>query len=237
MTMAAAPASAQLPIPIPEQPDVAGIAGGAGGAADTGNVQVLNGNSGAVSVLGDSRSEGGDTAARSGDAYGGDGGDARGSGGGAGRAEGGDGGRAETGNVQAGNGNSLAVSVGSKGHGRKHGRSHSKARSEGGDTFAKSGDAHGGRGGDARSGKHRGEGRRCDHRREKGGERTLGWPFAWGGEGGDASTGNRQFLNGNSLALALFGGAWSEGGDTLAKSGDAYGGDGGEAGLLQAAMR
>ena len=31
------------------------------------------------------------------------------------------------------------------------------------------------------------------------------------------------------MALSLFGGAESEGGDTYAKSGDAYGGDGGDA--------
>ena len=178
MTMAAAPASAQLPI---EQPDVAGVTGGDGGDAGTGNVQVLNGNSAAVSLLGDAKSEGGDTAAKSGDAYGGDGGDARGSG--KGHAEGGDGGNAETGNVQAGNGNSLAVSVGSKQSHSKRSyskRSHSKgARSEGGDTYARSGDAYGGDGGDARDGKFRdGKSRdakygghgRCKHRREKGGE-------------------------------------------------------------------
>jgi len=225
MAMGASPASAQLP--IPEQPDVASVVGGAGGDAGTGNVQVLNGNSAAVSVLGSAESEGGDTAAKSGDAYGGDGGDARGStGGGKGRVQGGDGGSAGTGNKQAGNGNSLAVSVGGKPERNacgKCGRHESRTRSRGGDTYAKSGDAYGGRGGEARTGKER----KCRHSHEKG-ERGG----ARGGDGGNAYTGNWQFLNGNSLGFALFGDAWSEGGDSLAKSGDAYGGHGGDAGLL-----
>ena len=76
-------------------------------------------------------------------------------------------------------------------------------------------------------------------------EATGGNSQATGGNGGDADTGNKQFLNGNSLALSLSdgfngpvgilpfpprgGGVESEGGDTYAKSGDAYGGDGGDA--------
>ena len=66
--------------------------------------------------------------------------------GGKGHAKGGDGGDADTGNKQAGNGNSLAVSVGGKPERiacGKCGRHESKTRSEGGDTYAKSGDAYG----------------------------------------------------------------------------------------------
>ena len=47
--------------------------------------------------------------------------------------------------------------------------------------------------------------------------------------GGDANTGNKQVLNGNSISVSVLGSAKSEGGDTSAKSGDAYGGDGGDA--------
>jgi hypothetical protein len=242
MAITAAPAHASLP--VPGQDGAAGltqglesvvgeVTGGTGGNAGTGNTQVLNGNSAAVSATGDPRSEGGDTYAKSGDAYAGDGGDARS--GGKGRAQGGDGGDARTGNRQAGNGNSLAIAPG-RGPERsscgKCGREHRpEARSEGGDTHAKSGDAYGGRGGDAKaSGRYRYEGdhkRGCDRSRGKGDRGGHG--SAEGGDGGDAHTGNVQFLNGNSLALALFGDAGSEGGDTYAKSGDAYGGDGGSA--------
>ena len=213
MAVCAAPASAGLPVVdqlgLTKSGDTAkgGNAtaiGGDGGDADTGNVQVLNGNSVALSLPGDAKSEGGKTTAKSGDAYGGDGGDAKASGGdadasdragieqnshgsghgddhgkGRGRGDdrgnessvrqgddrarggdakafGGDGGDADTGNIQIGNGNSLAVSLGlpfSKGKDRGHGKGHDAggAKSEGGDTSAKSGDAYGGDGGDAKA--------------------------------------------------------------------------------------
>ena len=221
MAMGAAPASAQLP--IPEQPDVASVVGGAGGDAGTGNVQVLNGNSAAVSALGRSRhrrrASDGRRHRRS-------------------RAAtpvGGHGGSADTGNKQAGNGNSLAVSVGGKPERNacgKCGRHESKTRSEGGDTYAKSGDAYAGRGGDARGGKRHGDGhRKCDHRRKKDEKGPWDGPSR-GAVTAATPSRQHQFLNGNSLALALFGDARSEGGDTLAKSGDAYGGHGGDAGAL-----
>ena len=124
--------------------------------------------------------------------------------------------------------------------------------SEGGDTYAKSGDAYGGDGGDAKSyggdadasdrayvnqgnkssGGGYGKGPDQDNEsyvKQGDDEATRGNSEAFGGNGGDADTGNIQFLNGNSVALSLFGGAESEGGDTYAKSGDAYGGDGGDA--------
>ena len=44
---------------------------------------------------------------------------------------------------------------------------------------------------------------------------------------GDADTGNVQFGNGNALRSRW--GRRREGGDTCAESGDAYGGDGGDA--------
>ena len=74
--------------------------------------------------------------------------------GGNGHAKGGDGGDADTGNKQFGNGNSLAVSPGGKPERSSHGkgsRHESETRSEGGDTHAKSGDAYGGNGGDAKA--------------------------------------------------------------------------------------
>ena len=80
MAVGAAPASASLPVGgITQGADKAlggpaGAIAGDGGDASTGNTQVLNGNSAAVSVLGSSESKGGDTAAKSGDAYGGNGG-------------------------------------------------------------------------------------------------------------------------------------------------------------------
>ena len=171
--------------------------------------------------------------------------------GGNGHAKGGDGGDADTGNKQFGNGNSLAVSPGGKPERSSHGkgsRHESETRSEGGDTHAKSGDAYGGNGGDAKArggdadasdrveARERGCGRGRGKREEKGSwleqgdDRAFGGPaYAEGGDGGDADTGNTQFLNGNSLAFSVFGGAGSEGGDTSAKSGDAYGGNGGDA--------
>ena len=54
---------------------------------------------------------------------------------------------------------------------------------------------------------------------------------AVGGNGGGANSGNTQFLNGNSVSVAVGPNAQSDsqGGDTSAKSGDAQGGDGGNA--------
>jgi hypothetical protein len=91
MAVGAAPASAGLPVPVPDPGQVTGIVqgdpaadagngyakGGDGGDADTGNVQVLNGNAVSLGLGGDAEAKGGDTYAKSGDAYGGHGGDAK----------------------------------------------------------------------------------------------------------------------------------------------------------------
>ena len=179
--------------------------GGDGGDADTGNKQFGNGNSLAISPGGKperssrdkggrhdskTRSEGGDTSARSGDAYGGNGGDAKSRGGDA----------------------DASDRVESRESNRRHGE-----RWERGCRHDR--------------GKRRGERHQENRSRvEQGDDRAFGGPaYAEGGDGGDADTGNTQFLNGNSLAISVFGGADSEGGHTSAKSGDAYGGDGGDA--------
>jgi hypothetical protein len=181
--------------------------GGDGGNADTGNKQVLNGNSVAVSLPdggiekisgkggrheGGAKAEGGDTSAKSGDAYGGDGGDAKASGGDA------------------------------------HASNEAKVESDRGHGHDQSGD---------RCKRHEKGSRKSSSKKGQGSSIEQGDPKAkggkakaWGGDGGDADTGNTQFGNGNALALPLGGGrAKAEGGNTCAESGDAYGGDGGDA--------
>jgi hypothetical protein len=286
--------------------------GGNGGGANSGNVQVLNGNSVSIAVgpNAHSDSQGGDTSAKSGDAQGGDGGNAKASGGdakagnvasvkqsgggksantpkvlqgdneaegGPAQAAGGDGGSANSGNLQLLNGNSASYAAGKK----------AKAESQGGDTSAKSGDAYGGDGGNAKAGggdakagnvahvDQKGEAhgkkkhRPCDKvhvvkdaTSGGGANRSTVWQGwknvafggpaqAEGGRGGFANSGNVQEGNGNSFAKAE---SWevpfvfdvtaakcclpkkekgpeasSEGGDTSATSGDAEGGDGGNA--------
>ena len=197
MALGTVPASAGLP--VPDQGNSSGITqgdntasggnanatGGDGGNADTGNVQVLNGNAISVSIGGqdsEASAEGGDTSAQSGDAYGGDGGDAE--------AYGGD---ADASN-NAGVGQSNEQSGGGYGSGTTQ---ENGSTIEQGDNTATGGNAE-----------------------------------ATGGRGGDANTGNTQIGNGNAIAISIGPGnseAKAKGGDTSAKSGDAYGGDGGDA--------
>src|SRR4051794_26326586 len=80
LAVGAAPAYAGLP----GAPDVGGVTGGNatatggdGGNANSGNVQVLNGNSVALGLGGKADADGANTSAQSGDAYGGNGGDAK----------------------------------------------------------------------------------------------------------------------------------------------------------------
>jgi hypothetical protein len=206
-------------------------------------------------------------------------------------AEGGDGGSADTGNTQKFNGNALAKASPNhegnsgpmdgfvkKGDDRCgcHDGGDSEADAKGGDTSAKSGDAKGGDGGDAKavggyadswndawvkqSNLADGDGSGMQENRssiEQGSpEATGGNAGARGGDGGSADTGNTQKYNGNAYAKAspdqghngapmngfapkggdrcgCYGRGDSEadakGGDTSAESGDAKGGDGGDA--------
>jgi hypothetical protein len=154
-------------------------------------------------------------------------------------ATGGNGGNANSGNVQVLNGNSVALGLGGK------------ADADGGNTSAQSGDAYGGDGGNAKAKGGDADARNKAKVHQEGTSKrkhsassdessvVQGSPIAEGGEaeaiggdGGFANTGNWQFGNGNAWSES-----WSEkdacsdasGGDTSAKSGDAYGGDGGDA--------
>jgi hypothetical protein len=235
MAVGAAPASAGLPVPVPDPGQVTGIVqgdpaadagngyakGGDGGDADTGNVQVLNGNAVSLGLGGDAEAKGGDTYAKSGDAYGGHGGDAK--------AIGGD---ADASNEAYSKHVDRGGWKGDHGHGHK------------GDPCRE--DEHEKKGGYGKKGGKKGK--------PHGPAIEQGHPYAdggkgkaKGGDGGDADTGNKQFGNGNALALTFplrapvmngalkggpqFGGddAEAKGGDTYAKSGDAYGGHGGDA--------
>jgi hypothetical protein len=191
--------------------------GGHGGSANSGNVQAFNGNSVsyAAGPKAKAESQGGDTSAKSGDAQGGDGGNAKASGG---DAQGGD---------------VAHVTQKSKAHGKKkkH-RPCDKVR------IVKDEQS----GGDA----NRSKVEQGEYNLAEGGPAQ-----AAGGHGGWADSGNVQEGNGNSFAKAE---SWqnaipfnvaeqcgclpkkekgpkasSQGGDTSAKSGDAYGGDGGDA--------
>ena len=156
------------------------------------------------------------------------------------------------------NGNSVAVSLpdGAEKLKKERGRHEGDggARAEGGDTSAKSGDAYGGDGGDAKAtGGDAGAWNEADAKQaNEAGERHRKGRDEWsslengalleqgdpeaeggkakaeGGDGGDADTGNVQFGNGNALSFGKDR-ATAEGGDTCAESGDAYGGDGGDA--------
>jgi hypothetical protein len=200
--------------------------GGDGGDADTGNKQVLNGNSIAVSVPlehgkrgghkghDDAKAEGGDTSAKSGDAYGGDGGDAKASGGDANASNDAE---SEQVNWSKGEEHGSWQDHGHKGDGYgDHGHKGDGPKGDG--PKGPRGKDHGEDSQENLSWIHQGD------PKAKGGKAK-----AEGGDGGDADTGNVQFGNGNALAFALGGKAKAEGGDTCADSGDAYGGDGGDA--------
>jgi hypothetical protein len=167
--------------------------GGNGGDANTGNTQVLNGNSASIALgpKAQAESQGGDTSAKSGDANGGDGGNAKASGG-----------DAKAGNIAS----VKQVSSSDDGHGSCGCGSEKRSSKEGG------------------SGNH--------SKVEQGPNAASGGNgSATGGNGGNANTGNEQVLNGNSVSFAAGPKAKSksQGGDTSAKSGDANGGDGGNA--------
>jgi hypothetical protein len=173
-------------------------------------------------------------------------GDNSANGGDGGEAFGGNGGDAKSGNIQALNGNAIALGGG---------------EAEGGKTAASSGDAYGGDGGDASA--DGGDGGRAGDVAvvEQSGTGGGGAPAppvresntavptdgngdsnsvhqgdnsanggdggeAFGGNGGKASSGNVQVANGNAIVI---GEGEAEGGNTYAKSGDAKGGDGGDA--------
>jgi hypothetical protein len=184
--------------------------GGDGGDADTGNTQIGNGNAIAVSVGGkhsDASARGGDTSAKSEDAYGGDGGDAN--------ATGGDADASNDAGLHQSN-----ESADRHHHGYDCGSDRKKddeGSSQSNESSVKQGDPT-----------------------ADGGEAA-----AEGGDGGSADTGNEQYGNGNAWAEVFphegddqrrdcdehrgrtEADAW--GGDTSTKSGDAFGGDGGNA--------
>jgi hypothetical protein len=185
--------------------------------------------------------KGGDTKAWSGDAKGGDGGDAS--------ADGGDGGTA--GNVaivkQSNGSKHERKDCGCKDKGREYDKSkdrkHDCRCQDKGREYDKSKDRkHDCRCHDEKKSGHGGSGSNSVHQGDNyanGGDGGI----AEGGDGGNAYSGNVQFLNGNAIAVdhglrSLMipcgcqprghdGGA--EGGDTYAWSGDARGGDGGDA--------
>jgi hypothetical protein len=187
--------------------------GGHGGDANSGNVQVLNGNSVSIGAGPKAKadSKGGDTSAKSGDATGGNGGNAKASGG-----------DATAGNVAAVKQSSPAGSEGKPDHGAKGG--------DCGCSSSKKGD----------------EQRNESWILQAPNEAYGGQGEAVGGDGGYADSGNVQEGNGNAFAWSDGergskddgcgcashnddGGVSAQGGDTSAKSGDAYGGDGGNA--------
>jgi hypothetical protein len=192
--------------------------GGNGGNADTGNTQIGNGNSVALSIGGkhaDADARGGDTEAKSGDAYGGDGGNAKASGG----------------DADASNGAFVDQRNESYGGEQDHWYGCCRSKQDDREESSQSNSS------DVVQGSPSATGGDAD---------------ATGGDGGNADTGNEQFLNGNSIALSFAPGdkldeerysddcgcrkhddgrneARAQGGDTSAYSGDAYGGDGGNA--------
>jgi hypothetical protein len=219
-----------------------GIAiGGDGGNAYSGNRQFLNGN--AISFGGHSAPDktrtscgcnqhsdggvkGGDTKAWSGDARGGDGGNAS--------ADGGDGGKAfNVAFVKQSNGSKdERKDCGCKEEGRSYDKGHDKRKDCGCKDL----------GYDKEKSQQGGGGSNSVHQGDNyanGGDGGI----AEGGDGGNAYSGNWQFLNGNAVVLdprsVLFvspcgcehdsNGGSAEGGDTYAWSGDARGGDGGNA--------
>jgi hypothetical protein len=191
--------------------------GGDGGDANSGNVQVLNGNSVSVGVGpgAQSDSQGGNTSAKSGDAQGGDGGNAKASGG-----------DAKAGNV-------AHVVQRSKSHGKKKHRPCNKVRvvkddrssgeansskvEQGWENLAEGGpaQAEGGWGGFANSGNYQ-DGNGNSFAKAESWERTLEQ------DGLAEQCGCLPKKEKGPKAS-------SEGGDTSAKSGDAQGGDGGNA--------
>lgn len=235
LAVGAAPAYAVLP-PAPDTGGVTGgdalATGGDGGSANTGNVQALNGNSVALGLGGKADADGGNTSAQSGDAYGGDGGNAKAVGGDAKSWNPKHDDRGNRGDEHSDHqdwtehdgqdrGDCGCGDEGPKGHDdgyESHDGGYDKGHEKG--SWKDKGEAPKGHGGEAK---------------------------AEGGRGGFANTGNVQFLNGNAFALSFgkedveklqrndrYGGgrhegAEANGGDTCAESGDAYGGDGGNA--------
>ena len=195
---------------------VAQAVGGNGGGANSGNTQILNGNSVSLAVGPNAKSDsqGGNTSAKSGDAYGGNGGNAKASGG-----------DAKAGNV-------AHVVQKSKSHGRKKHRPCDKVR------IVKDEKS----GGEAdRSKVKQGEYNLADG----GPAQASGGYGGWANTGNFQEGNGNSFAKAESWEELIRNSpveqcgclpkkekgpkASSEGGDTSAKSGDAQGGDGGDA--------
>jgi len=218
LAVGAAPAYALDP-PSPDIGATAGNAlatGGDGGSANTGNVQVLNGNSVAVGLGGKADADGGDTHAKSGDAYAGDGGDAKAIG-----------------------GDAKSSTEGRHEHADRSDHNWSEHDGQDEDHCEKHGDGPRGKGPKGGKSEHRGDAPKATGGEAKayggdGGHANTGNVQFLNGNAFALSFGKDDLRS--PLEKGQGGdyghkrdGAEAEGGDTCAESGDAYGGDGGDA--------